>query len=146
MARISENPSDPFDHFRRSVDDENEPVSLVHLRRRTVERAVLDLEVSLDSESHFFAGLGGDVSEGGVFVVTYRALERAAPVLLRIALGGERLEVEGTVRWRRQASEQMSPGVGVAFGELPARARALIESFCRRRPAFYYDVESSGAP
>jgi uncharacterized protein (TIGR02266 family) len=144
MARTSEHPSDTFEPFRRSFDDEDQPVSLVHPKGRSVERTTLDVEVSLDSESHFFVDLSGDVSEGGLFVATYRVLERGTVVLLRFCIFGETLEVDGVVRWRRPAMDDLAtPGVGVSFRDLPAKARTLIESFCQRRPAFYHDVVGS---
>ena len=53
---------------------------------RPVERAHIEVEVSLTTESQFFAGLSGDVSTGGLFVQTYEMRPVGSRVLLDISL------------------------------------------------------------
>lgn len=102
------------------------------------ERLRLDVELSLWSESHFYAGLSVDASPVGLFVATYRHLEPADSVLLRVEIFGERVEIEGVVRWGRVASEYAPPGVGVALPDLAPNARKLIDAFCAARAPIYY--------
>jgi uncharacterized protein (TIGR02266 family) len=106
----------------------------------------LDVEISLWSESCFYAGLNGNASQAGLFVATYRPLRCGERLLLRFELFGERIEIEGEVQWRRGASEHASPGVGVAFHDLSSSARALIDAFCATRAPLYYEVENDARP
>lgn len=108
---------------------------------RATPRASLEVELHLASESHFFSGLSGDISEGGVFVSTYRELATGTQVDLEFSLpGSERvLKAKGEVRWHRSSSPDAPPGVGIAFESLPEEDRALIQRFCTLRPPLYYD-------
>ncbi len=104
--------------------------------------ARIEVEVSLTSESQFFAGLSGDVSTGGVFVQTYRVRPVDSPVLVTLSLPTGQIQTTGVVCWVRAAAEGAAPGLGVAFDELPSRDRELVDEFCKTRPALYHEVES----
>jgi uncharacterized protein (TIGR02266 family) len=108
---------------------------------RAAPRTSLVVELHMASDSHFFSGLSGDISEGGVFVSTYRDLATGTPVDLEFSLPGSHhvVHAKGEVRWHRSASPDMPPGVGIAFDELPDEDRALIHRFCTLRPPLYYD-------
>ena len=108
---------------------------------RKSERISLSVELHLASESHFFSGLSGDISEGGVFVSTYRDLATGTPVDLEFSLPGSNrvVKAKGEVKWHRSASEGAPPGVGIAFEELSEDDRRLIHRFCSIRPPLYYD-------
>lgn len=110
-----------------------------HGDRRSFDRVPLETEVSLSSESQFFAGLSGDISTGGVFVATYRVLPVGAHVTVEFALGDRAVSTKGTVRWLREASGDTPPGVGIAFDELTDESRRDIVAFCERRAPLYYD-------
>lgn len=114
---------------------------LVEIEHRATPRTSLVVELHLASDSHFFSGLSGDISEGGVFVSTYRDLATGTPVDVEFSLpGSERVvKAKGEVRWHRSASPDMPPGVGIAFEELADEDRALIHRFCTLRPPLYYD-------
>lgn len=113
----------------------------VEVEHRATPRTSLVVELHLASDSHFFSGLSGDISEGGVFVSTYRDLATGTPVDLEFSLpGSERVvKAKGEVRWHRSASPDVPPGVGIAFDELADEDRALIHRFCTLRPPLYYD-------
>jgi uncharacterized protein (TIGR02266 family) len=108
---------------------------------RAAPRTSLVVELHLASDSHFFSGLSGDISEGGVFVSTYRDLATGTAVDLEFSLpGSDRVvKAKGEVRWHRSSSPEAPPGVGIAFEELEAADRALIHRFCTLRPPLYYD-------
>ncbi|MDB4938629.1 MAG: hypothetical protein JWP87_5601 [Labilithrix sp.] len=108
---------------------------------RASKRISLAVELHLASESHFFSGLSGDISEGGVFVSTYRALAMGSLVDVEFSLpGSERtIHARGEVRWHRDASPGATPGVGIAFDELAEEDRSVIHRFCTMRPPLYYD-------
>jgi Tfp pilus assembly protein PilZ len=128
---------------RKTNWGDEEPVQLLRAKRPLYRLPTLDVEVSLFSESCFYAGLNADTSQAGLFVATYRSIRRGEKLLLRFELFGERLEIEGEVQWRRSASEHGAPGVGVAFDNLPPNARMLIDVFCAKRAPLYYEVENS---
>lgn len=104
-------------------------------------RVAIEVEVSLSSESHFFVGLSGDLSRGGLFVVTWRKLTPGTPVFVAVDLPDGRLLADGQVRWARGAADGASPGLGVAFTGIPEQDRRRIEVFCAQRSPLYFDVE-----
>ena len=109
---------------------------------RASKRISLQVELHLASDSHFFSGLSGDISEGGVFVSTYRALAQGSLVDLEFSLPGSEgpLHARGAVRWHRDATPQgPPPGVGISFDELSDEDRKAIHRFCTMRPPLYYD-------
>jgi uncharacterized protein (TIGR02266 family) len=95
--------------------------------------------VSLASDSNFFVGLSGDVSRGGLFVVTWRKLEVGTAIFVAIDLPDGRLLADGEVRWAREAAD--APGLGIAFTNMSEEDRRRIEVFCAQRAPLYFDVE-----
>ena len=115
--------------------------------RRGHPRIAFEVEVTLLSDSMFFAGLSGDISEGGIFVSTYREVPVGRPVSVAFRLPNGQAMVRGVVRWTRPASEGgVSPGVGIEFEALEDSERDLIRDFCKDRPPLYYELESQRAP
>jgi len=113
--------------------------------RRSSPRVVIEVEVSMTSESNFFAGLSGDVSSGGIFVQTYEARSIGTKLDLIFALPDGPVHARGVVRWTQEKREGVEPGLGIAFETIEAADRARIEAFCKARPPLYYDVdEQSG--
>jgi uncharacterized protein (TIGR02266 family) len=110
-------------------------------KRRTADRIHIEVEVSLDSESHFFTGLTGDLSSGGVFIATCRKLAVGDAIHLRLMLPTGEVQAQGRVRWARDTRTELGAGVGVAFDSLDPDARNVIERFCAARPPLYYDFE-----
>ena len=112
------------------------------VERRSAERVSIEVDVSLSSESQFFAGLSGDVSAGGLFVQTYQRHPIGRRVLLAFSLPTGELRTYGIVRWIRRGTETTAPGIGIAFETLTGAERALIDAFCQSRAPLYHDVES----
>ena len=110
--------------------------------RRAAERCQIEVEVSLGSESQFFAGLSGDISTGGLFVQTYRLRDVGSLVLLAFSLPTGEIRTHGVVRWIRRAAEGTTPGMGIGFEGLLSDERDAIEAFCKTRPPLYHDLES----
>ncbi len=111
-----------------------------HERRADV-RVAVDVDVSLVSESNFFVGLSGDVSLGGLFVVTWRELSPGTPIFVAIDLPEGRLLVDGEVRWVREAADGVTPGLGIVFIAPSEQDRRRIGEFCARRAPLYVDIE-----
>ncbi len=109
--------------------------------RRASERVSLDVEVTLTSDSQFFAGLTGDVSAGGLFVQTYKSYAVGSRLIVAFSLPTGEIRTPGVVRWVRTSTDGTPPGVGIAFETLVAADRASIEAFCRTRPPLYHDVD-----
>jgi uncharacterized protein (TIGR02266 family) len=110
--------------------------------RRSHRRYQFQEEVSLESDSQFFSGLSGDISEGGIFISTYREVAIGEEVLVEITLPEGTLRARGVVRWRRVASEGGAPGLGISFTELSDRG--LVERFLAHRAPLYCEVDEEG--
>jgi uncharacterized protein (TIGR02266 family) len=113
--------------------------------RRAHERALLEVEVTLESENNFYAGITNDVSEGGVFVATVVPLPVGASVALTLRLGGEgpSWDVTGEVRWIREleaACEGYPPGCGIRWRFIPDEALAAIRAFVAERDTILFDA------
>jgi uncharacterized protein (TIGR02266 family) len=112
------------------------------MNRRASERSQIEVEVSLTSESQFFAGLSGDISTGGLFVQTYSLRPVGSRVLVAFSLPEGEIRTPGTVRWVRREAEGTTPGLGIAFENLESSERDSIEAFCRARPPLYHDLDN----
>jgi uncharacterized protein (TIGR02266 family) len=119
------------------------PASAPVMNRRVSPRVKVRVEVTMQSESNFFTGFSGDISETGVFVATYqKVLSPGTPVELSLALPGEpAMPISGMVRWVREAGESSRggyPGLGIAFANVGPREAAAIQRFiCGREPLFW---------
>jgi uncharacterized protein (TIGR02266 family) len=100
------------------------------------------VEVSLTSESHFFAGLTGDVSTGGLFVQTYRRHPVGTGLVVAFSLPTGDICAPGVVRWVREGAEGTAPGLGIEFECLSEPERDSIETFCKSRPPLYHDIDT----
>lgn len=106
-------------------------------------REHIEANLGATTESNFFVGFSGEISQGGVFIATYNILPKGSPVRCLITLPGNlHTEVDGRVRFVRDPMDMASdsePGMGVAFEGLPPEARELILRFIRKRPPMFYD-------
>lgn len=119
------------------------PAPLVIEEHRASPRVSLSVDIHMSSDSHFFTGLSGDISEGGIFVSTYRPLAIGDEVELELTLPGsaDPFTARGTVRWIREHSADHPRGFGVSFDVLADGERARIHDFCARRPPLYYELD-----
>jgi len=108
---------------------------------RASHRVALAVDIHLASDSHFFSGLSGDISEGGLFLSTYRSLPVGSCVEIELSLPGaiEPVHARGEVRWVRDHSTGQPQGVGIAFDHLEDADRERVHRFCTMRPALYYE-------
>jgi uncharacterized protein (TIGR02266 family) len=104
-------------------------------------REKLEANVGATTESNFFVGFSGEISEGGVFIATYATLPIGALVEVLVTLpGGYNSTIPGTVRFTRDPMDMDSePGVGVRFERLTEEQRELILRFIRKRAPIFYD-------
>ena len=115
------------------------------VENRKQPRVPLEVEVSLESDSNFYTGITGNVSEGGVFVATYTAPPIGALVSVRLKLGErEPFELTGRVCWARpveRAAEHAPAGCGIRFSELSRDAEAAIKAFVSKRDSIFFDAD-----
>ena len=107
------------------------------------QREQVEANLGATTESNFYVGFSGEISQGGVFIATYNILPKGSPVRLFVTLPGNlSTEVDGHVRFVRDPMDMSSdsePGMGVAFDGLPKESRELILRFIRKRPPMFYD-------
>jgi uncharacterized protein (TIGR02266 family) len=101
------------------------------LDRRDAHRVDVDLDVSLGTHAHYFTAQARDLSHGGLFVETYRALALGEELSVEFEVPAGRVIATGVVRWVREAHGSRSPGYGIAFQNLSRFTRPLIDCFCR---------------
>jgi uncharacterized protein (TIGR02266 family) len=137
LARISIAP-EPLGQQRRST-----PPYRGQDHRRDGERAPLEVDIGLMSDSHFYAGLSQDVSRGGLFVATYQLKRPGTRIALYFVLpDGHAVSADGVVRWTRHAgNDDVPPGMGIAFENIGESDIAAIGRFCRNRAPLYHDLE-----
>ncbi|MFK7991803.1 MAG: PilZ domain-containing protein [Sandaracinaceae bacterium] len=107
------------------------------------ERESVEANLGATTESNFYVGFSGEISQGGVFIATYNILPKDTAVRCLITLPGNlSTEIRGTVRFVRDPMDMASdsePGMGVAFEGLEADSRDLILRFISKRPPGFYD-------
>jgi len=106
-------------------------------------RAGVEANIGATTESNFFVGFSGEISEGGVFLATYEVLPVRSSVEVLVTLpGGFEFKVNGWVRYVRDPfdfSADSDPGMGIQFENLNAHDRELIMRFIRKRAPTFYD-------
>ncbi len=106
-------------------------------------REMVEANVGASSETNFYVGFSGEISEGGVFVATYATLEAGTAVTIHVSLpGGFEFKVPGRVHFVRDPmdmNDDAEPGMGLRFEALPPDHRELILRFVRKRAPMFYD-------
>lgn len=106
-------------------------------------RIDVEANIGATTESNFYVGFSGEISEGGVFLATYEVLKIGTAINVLVTLpGGFDFKTEGFVRFVRDPMDMNSeaePGMGIQFEQLPAQARELVLRFVRKRPPMFYD-------
>lgn len=106
-------------------------------------REKVEANLGASSETNFYVGFSGEISEGGVFVATYSTLEVGSLATVHVTLpGGFEFKVPGRVHFVRDPmdmSDDAEPGMGIKFEALAADQRELILRFVRKRAPMFYD-------
>jgi uncharacterized protein (TIGR02266 family) len=108
--------------------------------RRKFERKDIQLDVSLYSDSNFYAGFTENLSDGGVFIATHNLLKIGEKIDLTITMPNEKKVIaHGIVRWLRVYNESSDapPGMGIQF--LSLEGEDLIKDFLAARAPLFYD-------
>jgi hypothetical protein len=108
-----------------------------------VSRQHVEANLGAATESNFYVGFSGEISQGGVFLCTYDILPVGTPVRVLVTLPGNlSTTVDGRVRFLRDPldlSSEAEPGMGIAFDVLEEGSRALMLRFIRNRAPMFYD-------
>lgn len=118
-------------------------VAITDEERRTTKRTKINVEIGLRTETNFFVGFSGDISEGGIFVTTVTLLPVGTSVSLSFSFpGGIEIEADGDVAWTREGAafdSELSSGMGIRFTHLGEPALAAIHEFTSIREPIFYD-------
>jgi uncharacterized protein (TIGR02266 family) len=113
------------------------------LKRRNTTRVDAEFEVDLGSEHNFFTGLGEDISEGGIFIATYRNHAIGDHLAVKFGLPGIETPLRAVVevRWVREAgpSSDTPPGIGAVFVDITPEDRALVARFIQHRTPLLFE-------
>ncbi len=101
--------------------------------RREGSRVALRADVGFESDTHFYTGVTGDLSDGGLFVATDELLSKGTKVTVSFVLPeGYQVVAEGRVAWVRQGGNGPK-GMGIALAKLPSESILAIKAFMARR-------------
>lgn len=123
----------------RCVGDESPEFTISEgtIEDREEMRFQVDLAVTVNSESNFYAGFASNLSAGGIFVATHIVHPVGTKFNLSIHLddGGGVVRGVGEVRWLRAQDETagLQAGIGIRFIEVEGDGSERIESFLARR-------------
>ncbi len=120
----------------------SDPPRSWNAEHRRDTRFSAQVEVDIQSDSHFYTGLSENLSEGGLFVATYVPRPVGTEVDLSLKLPGLAAPVrtKGIVRWIREYSDLSDsiPGMGLRLylddADLP-HVRRFLDS----RPPLFFD-------
>ena len=108
-------------------------------------RTHLFTQVDLHTESNFFSGFSGDLSDGGVFVATYEPLSLGQHVQVELSLpGGHFVSAKGRVAWLREpprGNRDLAPGAGIVFEELDEAVQGAASQFMAFREPTFVDPD-----
>ncbi len=104
---------------------------------REEARFQVDLTVTVNSDSNFYAGLASNLSAGGIFVATHivHPVGTKFNVSLHLDDGQGVVRGLGEVRWMRTRDETagLPAGLGIRFIEVEGDGAERIDSFLNRR-------------
>jgi len=104
---------------------------------RALSRWAMRATLTVDGEDGLYAGLGYDVSTGGIFVATHDLPPIGTRVDLALTLpDGQELELGGVVRWVRDAelaSDGLPAGAGIECKGVPVAVQTSLTAFATVR-------------
>jgi len=111
--------------------------------RRASKRVLVTTVVGLHTDSNFFTGFSGDVSEGGIFVATHEMQEVGTNVDIKFQLPqAEEIVASGRVAWVREPQgydHDLQPGMGIEFDNLNDEDQEAIAHFTRLRSPLFHE-------
>lgn len=103
------------------------------IEERTTRRLPIRVEVEYGTMEDFLLDYTANVSLGGIFIQTDRALEVGTRFRLRLQIPFRKrpLETLGEVRWTQEGSGYEEAGMGVRFDALSGADRRAVERMMR---------------
>jgi len=120
-----------------ATDEERSSADRSGADRRMAERVFIDFEVDYASEDTFLYAYARNISSLGIFLQTREPEPVGTRLNLRFVVptSGERLAVEGLVRWinpyRPGDIDSINPGMGIEFVSLTEAQRERIVDLIR---------------
>lgn len=109
--------------------------------RRSSPRIAIDAELGFESDTNFFTGFAEDLSDGGLFIATYKLLPIGRELTVTFGLPeGREITADARVVWVREAHGDVAPGIGVRFRQLAEDDLEAILRFIEERPPVFYDA------
>jgi len=115
---------------------------------RTHSRHAIAVEVTAESDTHFYTGFSQNISEGGLFVATYdtRPVGERFPVTFALPTTADApLKCMAEVAWVREYREGEDleasgavPGMGLRFVGLNEESRTQISKFLEQREPLFF--------
>lgn len=144
---------------RPRANDEGEPIPLGRPRqskpalhgaeRRTSPRMEIETDIGFYSDTNFYTGFTGDISDGGIFIATWNLLPVGTTLTVSFVLpGGHQVLAEGRVTWVRDTDTPelgVHPGMGVFFERLSGPDRQAIQTFIEQRSPLFFDDDQDDA-
>jgi len=125
---------------KRQAGKAPEPAA-VSPERRVEFRKTLEVDIGFASETNFYSGFSGDVSDGGLFVATWSVLPVGTELLLSFVLpGGRQITTKGRVQWTCEPhdDQELTPGMGISFDDVDGDALDAVRQFvAQREPIFH---------
>jgi uncharacterized protein (TIGR02266 family) len=114
--------------------------------QRNHSRHAIAVEVTAQSETHFYTGFSQNISEGGLFIATYdtRPVGERFPVEFTLPTASAPLRCMAEVAWVREYREGADltgdsvPGMGLRFIGLGDDSRAQIAAFLEQREPLFF--------
>jgi uncharacterized protein (TIGR02266 family) len=133
--------------FERTFHHSDEaPIPLSRRRkneRRSRRRVGVEADIGFQSDTNFYTGFSGDLSDGGIFVATDDVLPVGTELTVSFVLppGARQITAEGRVSWTRAATDESPSGMGVAFESIEAADQEAVLEFIDRRAPLFYDED-----
>lgn len=135
----------PMDDFEEPSFSDLPPASTetpLEPERRIASRVSIEVDVGISSESNFFTGFSGDISEGGLFIATYNVVPIGAHVEVAFGVLGHEVKADAVVCWIREPIDiNLMPGFGVRFVNLAEADHSAIAEFIHARAPMFFDDE-----
>lgn len=112
--------------------------------RRLQPRALISVDVDIETAGNFYRSKTRDISTGGVFVETDAPLPIGAEIVLRMRLQRRHYLAIAQVVWQLADPSGRPVGVGARFVNAPRSMRGAIDEFVRLRQPIEFEEPADG--
>ena len=111
--------------------------------RKLAPRYAVDFDLTLNSETYFYAGSATNLSDGGFFVATHilQDIGERFEFSIRLPTTNEFIKGIGEVRWHRPKAEgpDAPAGMGIRFVELQPGSEEAVAAYLADREPVRWD-------